>query len=411
MKESPYKVYGYRWVALFFYSLIQAIAQFLWITFAPITGDAAAFYDVTPLQIGFLSMCFMFVLTFLSIPGAWAIDRFGVHKSMGLGVVLIAAFAVTRGLFGDNYNWVLASMLGMALGHPFILSSITTMAAKWFPLEERATATGIATLSQFVGIMAGMVATPLLTTKYGILGMLRIYAVVTVISATSFLIFFKEKPLTPPSEIDYERTPAFEGLKHILKQRDMILLIILFFIGLGIFNAITTWIEQMIAPRGFTIMQAGTLGAVLMVGGIIGCLVIPPLSDKFRKRKMFILLCVLITLPGLAGLTFVTNYASLLVSGFVLGFFFMGVGPVIYQYSAEISYPAPEATSQGLLVMSGQIAGIIFIFGMDMFRTESGSMTPFLMVMIALAAANIILALKLKESSMFEEQYRISTKK
>ena len=126
---------------------------------------------------------------------------------------------------------------------------------------------------------------------------------------------------------------------------------------------------------------------------------------------MFILLCVLITLPGLAGLTFVTNYASLLVSGFALGFFFMGIGPVIYQYSAEISYPAPEATSQGLLVMSGQIAGIIFIFGMDMFRTESGSMTPFLMVMIALAAVNIILALTLRESSVFEEQYRISTNK
>ena len=411
MKETTYKVYGYRWVVLLFYSLIQALAQFLWITFAPITGDAAAFYDVTPLQIGFLSMCFMFVLTLLSIPGAWAIDTFGIRKSVGLGVVLIAVFAVTRGLFGDNYNWVLASMIGMAVGHPFILNSITTMAAKWFPLEERATAVGIAALSQFVGIMLGMVATPFLMMRYGILGMLRIYAVVTVVSAIAFLIFFKEKPPTPPAETDYERTPAFEGLKHILKQRDMILLIVLFFIGLGIFNAITTWIEQMIAPRGFTIIQAGTLGAVLMAGGIVGCLVIPPLSDKLRKRKLFIFLCVLITLPGLIGLTFAANYALLLAAGFILGFFFMGGGPVIYQYSAEISYPAPEATSQGLLVMSGQIAGIVFIFGMDMFKAEAGSMTPFLLVMIALAAANIILALKLRESGMIEGHYRISTEK
>jgi MFS family permease len=404
MQESTYRVYGYRWVVLLFYSLIQALAQFLWITFAPITGDAAAFYNVTPLQIGFLSMCFMFVLTFLSIPGAWAIDKFGVRKSVGLGVVLIAVFAVARGLLGDSYNWVLASMVGMAIGHPFILNSITTMAAKWFPLEERATAVGIAALSQFVGIMLGMVATPFLTIKYGIPGMLRVYAVVSVILSIAFLIFFKEKPPTPPSETEYERTAAFEGLKHILKQRDMILLITAFFIGLGIFNAITTWIEQMIAPRGFTIIQAGTLGAVLMAGGIVGCLVIPPLSDKLRKRKMFIFLCVLITLPGLIGLTFLTSYALLLISGFVLGFFFMGGGPVIYQYGAEISYPAPEATSQGLLVMAGQIAGIIFIFGMDMFRTESGSMTPFLIVMIALAAVNIVLTLKLRESRMIEMQ-------
>jgi MFS family permease len=345
----------------------------------------------------------MFVLTFLSIPGAWAIDTFGVHKGMGFGVVLIGAFATTRGLFADSYSWVLASMVGMAIGHPFVLSSVTTMAAKWFPLRERATAAGIAVLCQFVGIMVGMAATPFLTIKYGIPGMLRFYAIVAVVSSISFLIFFKEKPPTPPAETDYERTPAFEGFKHILKQRDMILLIILFFIGLGIFNAITTWIEQMVAPRGFNIIQAGTLGAVLMVGGIVGCLVIPPLSDRFCKRKMFIFVCVLITLPGLIGLTFVTSYALLLTSGFIMGFFFMGGGPVMYQYSAEINYPAPEATSQGLLVMAGQIAGIIFIFGMDIFRTESGSMTPFLLVMMALAFVNILLAVNLKESGMIEE--------
>ena len=158
----------------------------------------------------------------------------------------------------------------------------------------------------------------------------------------------------------------------------------------------------MIAPRGFSIVQAGTLGAVLMVGGIIGCFIIPPLSDKFRKRKLFIFFCVLITLPGLIGLAFATNYTLLLTAGFIMGFFFMSVGPIIYQYSAEISYPAPEATSQGLLTLSGQISGIIFIFGMDMFRTESGSMAPFLLVMITLAFVNIILALMLRESHMID---------
>ena len=76
----------------------------------------------------------------------------------------------------------------------------------------------------------------------------------------------------------------------------------------------------------------------------------------------------------------------------------MSVGPVIFQYGAEVSSPAPEATSQGLLMLAGQISGIIFIFGMDFFRTASGSMTPFLWVLIALAVLNIVFALMLKES-------------
>lgn len=402
MKESTYRVYGYRWVVLFFYSLIQAVMQLLWITFAPITGDAAAYYNVTPLQIGFLSMSFMIVFIFVSIPASWAIDNFGIRKSVGCAVVLTGIFALIRGFYGNNYDWVLASMIGIAIAQPFILNSITTVAAKWFPLEERATAAGIGVLFQYIGIMIGMAATPFLTIEYGIPGMLKIYGAASVIFSISFLIFVRDKPLTPPVEVDFERTSVFEGLKHISKQRDMIFLIILFFTGLGIFNAITTWIEQMIAPRGFSIVQAGTLGAVLMVGGIIGCFTIPPLSDKFRKRKMFIFFCVLMTLPGLIGLAFATNYTLLLTAGFIMGFFFMSVGPIIYQYSAEISYPAPEATSQGLLTLSGQISGIIFIFGMDMFRTESGSMAPFLLVMITLAFVNIILALMLRESRMID---------
>jgi MFS family permease len=180
----------------------------------------------------------------------------------------------------------------------------------------------------------------------------------------------------------------------------MIILITMFFIGLGLFNALTTWIEQIVAPRGFNAMQAGALGAVLMIGGIIGCFIIPPLSDKFRKRKLFIIICISASAPGLIGLTYATSYWLLLAAGLVLGFFLLSSAPVIFQYAAEISYPSPEATSQGLLMLAGQIAGIIFIFAMDHFRTASGLMTPSLIVLIGLSVLNIAISLMLKESEL-----------
>jgi MFS family permease len=408
MEEKSYRVYAYRWIVLLFYSLFHAVMQMLWITFAPITGDAAKFYGVSALQIGLLAMSFMIVYIFISVPASWAIDTYGIRKGVGVGAVLTGIFGFARGYFGDSYTMVLISMIGIAVAQPFLLNSVTAMAARWFPLKERATAAGVAVLAQFVGIIVGMAVTPFLKNSYGIPGMLNIYGLITVVCIICYLIFVKEAPPTPPAESDIERVLVFDGIKHIFKLRDMILLIILFFIGLGIFNAITTWIEQMIAPRGFDEIQAGTLGALLMVGGIVGCIILPPLSDKFRRRKIFIVICVILTVPGLIGLTFVTNYVLLLVSGFILGFFFMPAGPIIYQYSAEISYPAPEATSQGLLMLAGQISGIIFIFGMDMFRTETGSMTPFLIAMIVLAMVNIILSLTLKESTMIEEAQKQS---
>ena len=85
MGGKAFTVYKYRWVVLFFFSMMQCIMQMLWITFAPITSEAAEFYQVSALQIGFLSMVFMIVYLFVSIPASWAIDTFGIRKGAGFG--------------------------------------------------------------------------------------------------------------------------------------------------------------------------------------------------------------------------------------------------------------------------------------------------------------------------------------
>jgi MFS family permease len=401
MKEATFEASGYRWVVLLVYCIIQAVMQMLWITFAPVTVEAAGFYHVSPLQVGFLAMSFMIVYILVSFPASWTIDTFGIRKGIGFGVILTGIFGLGRGLFGSDYTYVLISMIGLAIAQPFILNSITSLAARWFPLEQRATAAGLAVMAQFIGIVIGMAATPFLAIKFGIPGMLKIYGAVAVAGAVCFIIFIKPAPPAPAAEAP-QREGFLEGLKDLFKIRIMITLITIFFIGLGLFNAITTWIEQVIAPRGFNAIQAGTLGAVLMVSGIAGCLIIPPLSDKYRRRKLFIVICIIFSAPGLIGLTFATSYWLLLISGIVLGFFLLSGAPVIFQYAAEVSYPSPEATSQGVLMLSGQIAGIIFILGMDYFSTESGSMTPFLIVLIGLSLVNILLSLMLKESKMIE---------
>jgi cyanate permease len=184
----------------------------------------------------------------------------------------------------------------------------------------------------------------------------------------------------------------------------MRLLLLIFFVGLGVFNAITTWIEQMVAPRGFDATQAGAAGAIMMIGGAAGTSVLPPLSDRFRSRKTFGTIALLGALPGLLGLTFATTTPWLLGSAFAFGLFSMSAGPIFFQYSAEVSYPAPEATSQGLLVLAGQISGIVFIYGMDAFRTDSGSMTPALLVLIALSIGNVLLTTRLRESTLIRAE-------
>jgi len=401
-ETATVRLYGYRWVVLGGFALLNAVVQLNWITFAPVTGDAAAFYGVGELEIGLLSIVFMAVFVVVSIPASYVIDTYGIRIGIGIGAVLTGVFGLARGLYADAYTPVLISQIGLAVGQPFVMNAITKTGARWFPLTERATAAALPSLAQFVGIIVAMAATPYLVSSSGMTGMLMVYGILSVVGAVVALALIRERPPTPPSVTDDEqRVRVFEGLRRIFRQRDMLILLLLFFVGLGMFNAISTWIEQIVAPRGFGPQQAGIIGALMVVGGIFGAGILPVISDRRRRRKPFLLLAVSGMAPGLIGLAFAPSYPLLLLSSFVFGFFMMSAYPLGFQYSAEISYPAPESTSQGIIVMAGQISGILFILGMDAFRSgPSDSMTGSMVVFIVLTALIIALTARLQESPM-----------
>ncbi len=306
-----------------------------------------------------------------------------------------------RGILAPDYTFVLIAQIGIAIGQPFILNAITSVSARWFPIQERATAAGLGSLAMYLGIVVALVLTPVLTIQSQISGMLLTYGIVSVFAAVVFFVFIKERPPTPPCPPDQEqRSLVFDGLKESLRMKDFVLLMVIFFVGLGVFNAVTTWIEDIVRPRGFSIVQAGSIGGLMIVGGIIGAVVIPLLSDHYRKRTPYLLMAVLGATLGLVGITFASSYWLLLLSAFVFGFFLLSAGPVGFQYGAEITHPAPEGTSNGLLLLMGQISGIVFILGMDSFKSpETGSMTFPLIVLIGLMVLSLLFVTRLKEAT------------
>ncbi len=405
MEKSDFKIYGYRWVMLAAYMFIVAMNQMLWITFAPITSEAAHYYGVSELWIGILSMSFMVVFILVSIPASWIIDTYGIRIGVGFGALLTGVFGLTRGIATQNFNLLLISQIGIAVGQPFLLNAITKLSARWFPIKERAMASGLGTLSMYVGILAGMIITPFLTVGSGMNGMLWIYGIIAAIAALLFMALVKEEPPTAPClPGQEERALALEGLGIIFRSKDFRWLMFIFFIGLGVFNSVTTWIEGILNPRNISIEQAGIAGGGMIAAGIAGAVVIPVLSDYYRKRVPFIQIALVGATLGLIGISFATNYPVILFSGALFGFFLLSSGPIGFQYGAEITYPASEGSSNGLLLQMGQISGIAFIFGMDIFKSKAdGSMSNPLMVLIGLMVVSLIVSFRLKESAMLDK--------
>jgi len=396
--DKGYKLYGYRWVVLTVFMLTNLIIQTLWISYAPITGPAAAYYGVGDLQIGLLSMAFMIAFVPLSIPVSWVIDTYGFRLAVSIGVVLMGVFGVMRGLAGANYSLVLWSTVGIAVAQPFLLNAWTTVPAKWFAIEERATAVGLVTLANLVGTALGMVLTPILIESMSIPGVQLIYGAASAVLAALFLAVAREKPATPPCAPGQEvRALMLDGLKHALKVRPFWFDLAISFIGLGIFNGITTWVEAMIRPRGFTPGDAGTLGALMIVGGVIGAVAIPSLSDRQRMRQRYLYVAFAGAIPGLVGLTFAASAWLLFTSAFVMGFFLVSAMPIAMQYAAEITHPTPEGTSNGLMQLVGQGA-VVFVYIMEALKTADGSFTPALLLAIGLLVVSLALVTQMKDA-------------
>jgi MFS family permease len=122
----------------------------------------------------------------------------------------------------------------------------------------------------------------------------------------------------------------------------------------------------------------------------------PSFSDKQGKRKRFLLIGFIVAIPFLIGLTFLNSYAGLLVSSFGLGFFLTGLNPILIQFVAEVTYPTPEGTSNGILQLFGQIS-VVFIYLMEAMTTADGSFTPSLILSAALMVVCVVVIFFLKD--------------
>lgn len=398
MKEGNYKVYRYRWAVLAATMLVNLTIQALWIAYSPVASASAMYYGVSELAIGFFAMSFMIAFIPLSIPASWLIDRFGFARVVGAGSIAVGAFGLLRGAAGQNYGLALAATCGIAAAQPLLLNAWTKMPAAWFPARERATAVGLITIASIVGTAVGLVVTPILVEGMNIATVQLIYGGAAAAAAVVFMAVAREKPALPPDEsASRERAFMIDGLKYALRNPSFLRYLAISFIGMGIFNGVTTWVEGIVKPRGIDSTAAGILGAIMLAGGLVGAVIIPAISDRRGRRTPYIVMGLIGAVPGLLGLAFAPGFALIAASAFVLGFFLIAVNPVGMQYAAEAVRPTPEGSSNGLVSLAGQ-ASVLLVYGMEALNAATGSFEASLAASAALLAFSAFLATRLVEA-------------
>jgi predicted MFS family arabinose efflux permease len=262
-------------------------------------------------------------------------------------------------------------------------------------------------MAVLLGPVLGMFI-PVLFTNLNIKILLYIYGALALLFMALYLIFVRDKPDSPPNP--YSEKPMELGIKGTrdLIRPDFILLFVLMMIGIGVFNALTTGVDVLFSkitglPAGLLLADAiGIIGGVMIVGGIIGAIILSTLSDKFRKRKIFLILAMISSTILTLLFYFLANFYAILIIAFFFGFMLISALPVGLTFAAEMTYPVPEETSNGWLMWSGQLSGIILIVIFMFLTIPRNILDTNFIIYVVLFAIGTVLTFFLKDLDAYE---------
>ena len=347
-----------RWRVLGAFVLVALVTQLLWLNFAPLLVEVQADFKVDETTASGLLLVFPLLYCVLSVHSGRLIDRLGYKKVVGLGAIVGALGSLIR-LDSDHFWSLFAGQVVIACAQPYVVNGISKLVADWFEGEEAAMATGLGTVGMFLGMAIGMATTPPLYAEWGWRGAMLVNAGIAIAAAGAWYAFAAETGVA-----EAENPSPFGTL---LNNRRLLLLVGLGAMGLGFFNGLTTWLEQLVHPvrhGGLDAQAAGLLGGAIILGGIVGAIAIPPIADKLRIRKLPLLLCSIAAGAAYVAMYAATGQTAIIAAGAALGFAFMPAFALLLAMTGEVVAPRDNGAATSLVMLAGNGGGVVIIVAM-----------------------------------------------
>ncbi|MGN6250782.1 MAG: MFS transporter [Marmoricola sp.] len=336
------------WRVVVCFALVGAVTQLLWLTYAPVTSDAARRYGVSETAIGWLANVFPLWYVVLALPAGLALDRW-LRPTLLLGAVLTAAGACVR-LVADDYTAGMAGQCLVGIAQPLVLTAISPVAARY--LAERDRPKGIALAS--AGTFAGMIVAFVLATVLSLTAVLRLDAVVAVAAALLLVAALHGAP-APVAVAPAGGMSAFGAAWRNPVVRRMCLLVPVPF---GTFTALTTWAQPLLEPAGVSSDQAGILLLLNVTAGVIGCAVIPVWAADRHTERLAMVLGIAVTVTACAALALAPSFGLGLVCFVGVGALLLPALPIVLEIS-ERSAADNAGAAAGLVWLAGQLGALV----------------------------------------------------
>jgi MFS transporter, CP family, cyanate transporter len=198
---------------------------------------------------------------------------------------------------------------------------------------------------------------------------------------------------TPPADGAAPNAPAASAALAV--YRHAIAWQVMFFMGLQslIYYATLSWLPTILRDRGESAAGAGDLLALMGVGNLAVSLIVPVAAQRMRAQHALVIPTVLAVAAGLAGLV----YAPL--GGAVAWALILGAGQnaalalAIFFTAARSPHPAAAASLSAFSQSAGYLLAAAGPIGVGLLRSETGSWTAPVAVLLALTVILLVAGL------------------
>ncbi|XP_020893651.1 solute carrier family 49 member 4 homolog [Exaiptasia diaphana] len=399
--QATCKVYKRRWYILLIFSLVASLNNVIWNAWGPIQATSQVVFEWDNTVITLLADWGPISYVLAVIPMSWLMDAKGLRVSVLLAAFLELIGTALRCFSLDNKSQTLLIHIGQfvtGIGGPVAMAAPPLVSAAWFPPSQRTTATAISSLACYSGTALSFLIGPLLVDdvgkltngtsekidynklrkslnasqiaeyKHQIMNFMYLEFGVTAFVFLCVLIYFPDKPRSPPSiTAAIGRLDFTIGFKSLLRKKRFWLLVFIYGLSTGIYGAWCSVLDLNLSVFGIDQKTASWLGFGAVVAGSVSGISLSIFADHFTNHMKTIVILLMIgasislALFSLVCIKVLPLWNSILyVTSILGGFFVNGSIPLFFELGVESTYPIAEGITSGCLTFSNNFIQVVF---------------------------------------------------
>lgn len=370
--------YWVRAVILFFlgWIMIYATRNILSASMSVIGKE----FNLNASQLGLINSLFFLTYTLAQIPAGMIGDKFSRRMTLVIGFIV---FGIFTGLTGVATSFAVLMLMRafVGIGQGAYYGPQYALSSDAIPLKHRGFGSAIINSGMAFGTSFGLLGASFIMNNLNLNWRYSFYlfAIPTVIIAVLFYFFIKDKP--PVEEMDAaaaQQTAAAiaEAPKKGL-NKSIIAIYVMVFCSLFGFFVIQTWLPFYLQnERGIEATQTAFIASLLAWASIPGALIFSHLSDRFKKRKLFIFILVILALLSIVGAVYFADFNLMIASLVLYGLTGkLALDPILVASVADNCTSKNRGTIFSVYNFVGMSASIVSPYVAGFLSDSTGSLT------------------------------------